>query len=617
MASGAADLKHFYIPEEQSVYLLSHQDAQKLRDWIQLCIDQLTSLGYTKVFLLGKGAFGFVFAGDAPDGRKLVFKFSRADLAQSVQDRLAEEAAMLGQIQHPNVPKLVSFQQVRHQSILVMERAAGIDLEQYSLVHGPLSPKMVVAIATQLIDILLALRSHQHQGESLPIVHGDIKPSNLVFDPDSLHLALIDWGSSVYAQLDESGHWLGPSLMGCLGAEPNQTNARLGDIYFIGEEQLAGKLSNSRFDEQGLASTLYALASGQSCRFGHQVIGADSLFLPKPFAALLQQLLSGDYPSRCQAADTLFRQRHWLQKLVFVDGVVPPPVLPHLPVQLHASVRDIETVVYSSRQSFLRQQGITPSDGQPTDDAQLARYYKLYLQGMGDKEKAFVAAVSRLGRYPVVGGLAIHWQEDGIYVDSSLHMYAPDKQHAFISAVNNVVALARSIDIRGVFKSCMFNAKHTLHLQRQGKDGAFIPEQNMCIPYEVSQMLQPGASREHSYFEDGEDPDELLVLPESMMALLHQLNQIQHTGCIIFEALEQHLKIHNYYVLLDLSQEHRFKQLLGMILDTVTLIKGVGICGYMKLPYKDTRFFAHQVKVPMKFYPRNPYTFLAMMPEDE
>ena len=29
-------IRHFYIPEEQSVYLLSHADAKKLKDWIAL-----------------------------------------------------------------------------------------------------------------------------------------------------------------------------------------------------------------------------------------------------------------------------------------------------------------------------------------------------------------------------------------------------------------------------------------------------------------------------------------------------------------------------------------------------------------------------------------------------
>ncbi len=58
-------------------------------------------------------------------------------------------------------------------------------------------------------------------------------------------------------------------------------------------------------------------------------------------------------------------------------------------------------------------------------------------------------------------------------------------------------------------------------------------------------------TRQHSYFEDGPDPEELLVLPDTIMRTLKRLNEIHHTGMIIFEALPKHLKIHSYYRLLD------------------------------------------------------------------
>ncbi|MFT4925400.1 MAG: non-specific serine/threonine protein kinase, partial [Phenylobacterium sp.] len=53
-------LQHFYIAEEQSIYLLSHGDAEKLKRWIKLCQQQLNLLGYSNISLLGKGAYGFV-----------------------------------------------------------------------------------------------------------------------------------------------------------------------------------------------------------------------------------------------------------------------------------------------------------------------------------------------------------------------------------------------------------------------------------------------------------------------------------------------------------------------------------------------------------------------------
>jgi non-specific serine/threonine protein kinase len=88
---------------------------------------------------------------------------------------------------------------------------------------------------------------------------------------------------------------------------------------------------------------------------------------------------------------------------------------------------------------------------------------------------------------------------------------------------------------------------------------------------------------------------------------LKELNNIHHTGCIIFEALPKHLKIHNYFTLLDHKREREFKGLLAQIISMVPDIDGLGISGFMKLPYKDTRTFSYQESLAPRFQPRNPY----------
>lgn len=601
------DLKHFYIPDEQSIYLLSHKDAQKLKDWFQLCTEQLELLGYTDIEMIGKGAFGFAFGGRSPQGQELVFKFSRINLPQHVQDRLEEEGFMLSQVDHLHVPQLIEFQRIKKQAILVMERAIGLDLEQISLLKGPLSPRLVVKIASQLAEILKTLRDNQQNDAIKPIVHGDIKPSNIVFDPESEQIGLIDWGSSVFAQLDAKGQYIANNVMDLMSGDMQQTNARLGDVYFIGDEQLNGELSSPRFDEQGLASTLYALASGQSSRFGRHVITPNSLGLPKELAETLSAMMSDDPTMRQKGGDYFIDNMHYMKNLVFShEELADYHAL--IPTWTHNYDREIDTVVYSSRKSFLRVEAYNAdNDLRYLNDAQFERYYKNYMQGMGETEKAFISAVSRLGKYPVVGGLAVRWQADGVYIDSSLNLYNPEMKRSFEMSVNNVVTLARAIHRVGIFKSCMFNARDTLHVERSTEQEPFTPDENLQIPYDISKVsLLEDESRTHSYFEDGDDPDELLQLPDKMMAIIRQLNSIHHTGCIIFEALPTHLKIHSYYTLLDHSMELEFKSLLKEIIDLVPQINGLGISGFMKLPYKDTRSFDHVASLPDKFYPRNP-----------
>ncbi|WP_105216161.1 protein kinase domain-containing protein [Pseudoalteromonas sp. T1lg22] len=596
-------ITNFYINEEQSIYLLSHRDAKKHKQWLNICIKQLTMLGYRDVELIGSGAYGFVFAGVDDKEQQWVFKFSRITLAQSVRDRLEDEAYMLSRFDHPMIPKFYAFERIKKQGILMMERSLGHDLEHFSLRLGKISAKQLLALGLQLHQLLLLLRQHRNGITPTPVVHGDIKPSNLVWDPDSSTLSLVDWGSSVYAQLDAEGHPVGANVMDLMSADITNTNARMGDVYFIGDEQMSGAKSSPRFDEQGVASTLYALASAQSCRFGAQVIPASSLGLPVEFARVIDGMLSKDKATRDKAGDYFIRNMPAMARaFVPVQQRVPSKSL----IPFWSSVADIlpDTVVYSSRKQFLRQ---ADSDKRLTDvnDAQLERYYREFLFDTGDTEKAFLAAISRLAKYPVVGGLSFHWKQDNLFVESSLILYDESLQLAFQDAVDNTVKLAQGIEQKGLFKCCLFDARQTIQLERDDT-GAFVFEQLPELSYDVTDIPTKEMLRPHSYFEDGKDPDEQLQLPKKIIQCVFELNKIHHTGCIIFESLAQRLKIHHYYRLLDASQEARFTQLLNEIMQYAMSIDGVGVAGFMKLPYKNTREFSLCAKQPDYFLSKNP-----------
>ena len=606
-----SNLKNFYIADEQSIYLLSENDAKKLRDWVELCKNQLHKMGYHGVEMIGKGAYGFVFVGFNKHDKERVFKFSRITLPQNVRERLEEEGYMLNLLKHPNIPAFLAFQNVKKQGILVMKRGNGIDLHELSKIKGRIPAATLVKIATQLAEILKYLRhvkvlSANGQYETKPIVHGDIKPSNLVWDEQEEKLSLIDWGSCVFAQTDEAGQPVMNNVMELMSADMQNTNARLGDVYFIGNGQLNGSLSSPRFDEQGAAATLYALASNQNCRFGTNAIPPESVGLPKAFADTLSDMLSEDETRQKRGGDAFINKVHQLKNWYLPDLAIHKD-FNHLPIWTRPSRQDIETVVYSSRKSFLRTHQGSQLALAGIKDAQLDKYYKNYLQGMGENEKAFVAAVSRLSEFPIVGGLAIHWLPEGLSVESNLNLFDEKYRTSAVQTVDNMIDLARSLGVKqGTFKSCLFDAKNTIHVERTDENDSFILPDDIHIPFDISHVPEMEEDKQHSYFEDGDDPDEKLALPEAIMTHIVALNEIRHTGCIIFEVLSNHMKIHNYYTLLDTEKYLEFKSHLSGILQNIDKIRGIGVSGFMKLPYKDTKTFDYQDKRANLFYPKDP-----------
>ncbi|MDK1286615.1 protein kinase domain-containing protein [Pseudoalteromonas umbrosa] len=596
-------IHNFYINEQQSIYLLSHHDAKKHRQWLNICKKQLSLLGYQDVELIGSGAFGFVFAGIEDSGEEWVFKFSRITLAQSVRDRLEDEAYMLSQINNPMVPKFFAFERVKKQGILMMARAQGEDLEQVSLKQGRLKPHVLVHLALKLRNVLQDLRERKNGMSLQPVVHGDIKPSNIVWDQHSDAFSLVDWGSSVYAQIDVHGEPVASNIMDLMSSDIASTNARMGDVYFIGDEQMSGSRSSPRFDEQGVASTIYALASAQSCRFGAQVIPATSLGLPIEFAKVIDGMLSKDKITRDNAGDYFIRNMPAMAK-VYLPDIESPQIKANIPFWTTTQTDLPDTVVYSSRKQFLRR---ADHNQQLLDvnDAQLDRYYKEFLFDTGDTEKAFLASISRLAKYPVVGGLSFHWQQESLYVESSLMLHDESLQSAFTDAVNATVMLAQGIEQKGLFKCCLFDARQTIQLERD-ETGAYIFEQLPELQYTVSHVAASEVTRPHSYFEDGKDPDEQLQLPKQIIQCVFELNKIHHTGCIIFESLSDRLKIHYYYRLLDAEQEAAFAALLKEIIQYTVSIQDYGVAGFMKLPYKNTREFELCPKQPDNYYPKNP-----------
>ena len=126
---------------------------------------------------------------------------------------------------------------------LVMEDFGGVSLQQYTASHS-LAIAQILEIAIQMADILSDLCQHR-------VIHKDIKPANIIVEPDSLQIQLIDF--SIASVLPKETQ----NLQHPTGLE--------GTLAYLSPEQ-TGRMNRAvdyRTDFYGLGVTLYELFTGQ------------------------------------------------------------------------------------------------------------------------------------------------------------------------------------------------------------------------------------------------------------------------------------------------------------------------------------------------------------------
>jgi serine/threonine protein kinase len=140
--------------------------------------------------LLGRGGMGEVRMARHTSGRVVALKTVRKTLSRDpiVCRQFESEASLLQLIDHPNVVRAVDAGKSRTgEPFLAMARAYGTRLDDELADRGePLDPSRVTAIATQLLDGLVAIHD-------AGVVHADLKSSNVLID-ELDRVTIIDFG---------------------------------------------------------------------------------------------------------------------------------------------------------------------------------------------------------------------------------------------------------------------------------------------------------------------------------------------------------------------------------------------------------------------------------------
>ncbi|GCE13677.1 protein kinase domain-containing protein [Tengunoibacter tsumagoiensis] len=194
---------------------------------------------YRVVQMIGKGGFGAVYqARDERFQSKRVVaikemsdaQLSANEKARAIQD-FRNEAELLVELNHPNLPNVSDFFEEAGKAYLVMEFVEGKTLEaKQAEANAPLNEQLVMGWALQLCGVLHYLHTRPR-----PIIFRDMKPANVMVTNDG-QIKLIDFG---IARIFKAAGTKDTTLLGSQGYAPleqygrGQSDAR-SDIYALG-----------------------------------------------------------------------------------------------------------------------------------------------------------------------------------------------------------------------------------------------------------------------------------------------------------------------------------------------------------------------------------------------
>ena len=194
---------------------------------------------YRVVAMIGKGGFGAVYkaADERFQSKRIVAVKEMSDAALSPTEKakvlqdFRNEADLLVQLKHPNLPNVSDFFEEGGKAYLVMEFIEGKTLatvqDEQSI---PLDERLVMGWALQLCAVLHYLHTRPH-----PIIFRDMKPTNVMITAEG-EIKLIDFG---IARIFKTAVKKDTSLLGSQGYAPleqygrGQSDAR-SDIYALG-----------------------------------------------------------------------------------------------------------------------------------------------------------------------------------------------------------------------------------------------------------------------------------------------------------------------------------------------------------------------------------------------
>src|SRR5437764_1475976 len=193
---------------------------------------------------IAKGAIGTVWRGrDTVTGQRVAVKQLRPDSAgqPDLVEAFLAEWRVLAELDHPCLVRARELVRGGDTYALVLDLVNGQDLRRRLRTDGPLPPAVAADVVAQIADALAYLHGRG-------IVHGDIKPGNILVPVDGSPVRLTDFGVARPVPAD------GADAVRATHATPE----------YVSPEIIAGRAPRAAADVYALGIVLYELLCGRS-----------------------------------------------------------------------------------------------------------------------------------------------------------------------------------------------------------------------------------------------------------------------------------------------------------------------------------------------------------------
>jgi eukaryotic-like serine/threonine-protein kinase len=200
--------------------------------------------GYTLSALVGEGGTSAVYRAEHAEHGTVAVKVLREKLREdrTAVARFVREARFGSRVHHPSVVRTIEIGEGEAGlHFIATEWANGELLERYARRKAPLPADEVAEIVEQIAEAVQA-------AHLAGIVHRDLKPDNVMYDPATHNVKLLDFGIAADTEI---------------GAEERLTRAGffVGTLLYVAPEALSGEMVTPAADQWSLATIAYYLLS--------------------------------------------------------------------------------------------------------------------------------------------------------------------------------------------------------------------------------------------------------------------------------------------------------------------------------------------------------------------